>query len=160
MKLYDIEYAFDIEIEEEKIEGALEDEIQETQARTQHTIMHIQLGCEDFGEAVNEANIMLDEIFEDGDYEILAIQEVSGVDILNWPGEGEPCGCPYCKAERAADEDIMKFDCPYCGKEIRVVDGDWEHIPCIECGEIIYHDNIINLGRNKFKAIKINDRKE
>ena len=160
MKLYDIEYTFDRELKPEIIEGSLEGEFEEDQDMMEHIDAHLQLGCNNFEAAVEEAVSMLDETFEDTVYEIVAIQEVSGVDILNWPGEGEPCQCPYCKAERAAEEDIMRFNCPYCNNEINVVDGNWESIPCIECGEIILHDNIINLGRNKYKAIKIQERKD
>ena len=160
MKLYDIEYTFDRELKPEIIEGSLEGEFEEDQDMIEHIDTHLQLGCNNFEAAVEEAVSMLDETFEDTVYEIVAIQEVSGVDILNWPGEGEPCQCPYCKAERAAEEDIMRFNCPYCNNEISVVDGSWESIPCIECGEIILHDNIVNLGRNKYKAIKIQERKD
>ena len=160
MKLYDIEYTFDREVKPERMEGSLEGEFEEEQDVIEHIDTHLQLGCNDFESAVEEALSMLDETFGDMDYNIVAIQEVSGVDILNWPGEGEPCQCPYCKAERMADEDIMHFACPYCGTEIKVADGDWDAIPCIECGESILHDNIINLGRNNYKAIKIQERKD
>jgi glutaredoxin len=160
VKLYDIEYTFDREVKPEIMDGSLEGEFEEEQDMMEHVDTHLQLGCDNFETAVDEAIAMLDETFGDDIYNIVAIQEVAGVDILNWPGEGEPCNCPYCKAERMADEDVMCFACPYCGKEIRVAHGDWEAIPCIECGETILHDNIVDLGRNKYKAIKIQERKE
>ena len=53
----------------------------------------------------------------------------------------------------------MIFACPECNKNIRVAHGDWESINCPECGEMILQDNIIDLGKNQYKAIKIEEKK-
>ena len=160
MKIYDIEYGFEKKIEYEKIEGMLDGEVENPEDEYEYVVNHIQIGNESFHKAVFEATEMLDEVLGEDEYNILAIQEVAGVEILNWPGEGEPCGCPQCRADRMADEDVMHFSCPECDFEIKAAPGDWEALNCPECEEVILHDNIIDLGKNKYKVIKIKEKKE
>jgi predicted RNA-binding Zn-ribbon protein involved in translation (DUF1610 family) len=160
LKIYDIEYSFDKKIEYEKPEGMLDGELGEIEDEWEYIDAHMQIGGEDFHEAVFEATDMLDQALGEGEYTILAVQEVAGVDILNWPGENEPCSCPQCRADRMADEDVMHFNCPKCNHAIKAAPGDWEGLNCPNCGEEILHDNIIDLGKNKYKVIKIKEKKE
>jgi hypothetical protein len=149
-----------MEIKVDLPEGMLEGELPEEESHWETINDHIQIGGEDFHEAVFEATDILDDAFGEDAYTMLAVQEVAGVDILNWPGENEPCSCPQCRADRMADEDVMHFNCPKCNHAIKAAPGDWEGLNCPNCGEGILHDNIIDLGKNKYKVIKIKENKE
>jgi len=137
-------------------EGMLEEEIDEEDLEeTVANVIHV--GAEDFFDATRIAMEILSEFFEsEEDYEIRSVKEMYGINVVNWAGENEPCDCPYCKAERMADEDLMHFDCPICKNIVKVADGEWEDIQCRECGTTIQRDRIIDIGRGKYKVIIIN----
>ena len=163
MKVYDIEYSFEKEIELIKPEGSLDGEFEELEVlenQFETIVSHIQIGNDNFHEATFEATDILDEVFGEVNYTILCVQEIPMIDILNWPGEGEPCNCPQCKADRMSDEDVMHFNCPECNEPLKTANDEWEYINCRKCGMVILRDNIIYMGKNKFKAIKIKDIKE
>jgi hypothetical protein len=67
------------------------------------------------------------------------------VNIINWPGDGEPCDCPYCRTERAAPEDIIEFDCS-CGKKHKFID-DFGMIKC-DCGKFIRREDLVGNNGN------------
>lgn len=187
MKIYDIEYNYEkkveFEVEEQQIPGALKGEFENfNNVEEEHEDFedieivnaHMQIGGFDFKSATMEAVNMLDsvflneedeeneesydyEIFPDG-YEIVGVVEIQGLNILNWPGEGEPCDCPQCKAKLMADEDVMVFNCPDCQEEIKVPIDGWELVLCRKCECQILRSGVINLGNNKYTYLKLEDK--
>jgi len=133
--------------------------------------MHMQIGSMDFQSATMEAIDMLDDAFgdEEGEYfyeykvfpegyEILGVVEVQGLNILNWPGEGNPCDCPQCQARDMAEEDVMVFNCPNCGNEIRVPIDSWNLVLCRKCECQILRSGVISLGNNKYTYLKLEEK--
>jgi hypothetical protein len=159
LKIYNVEYKIERIVEREKFEGALDCEFEDSEEELEEVIIDIQMGGDNFFGVTFEATEMLSKAFGEKEYELLGIQEIPNVEIMNWPGENSPCDCPVCKAKEMSDEDVMMFTCPDCNKNIRVAHGEWEGINCPHCGEIILQDNIIDLGKNQYKAIKIEEKK-
>lgn len=153
MKIFGIDYSF--KRDKELPEGALEDEFDEEDLmEIVSTTIHV--GAENFFDATAIATEILNSYFEyEDDYEIRSVKEIYGVYVINWGMEDGDCDCPYCRAERMADEDLMHFECPKCHKPIRVADGDWDDIECKECGAPIQRDRIIDIGRGRYKVIEI-----
>lgn len=165
MKIYEISYTLAEEVElPEDVE--LPDGIDENDIR-KFTECTIHLGGNDIASVLEEAAYSIEAIHGDledeefiPEYEIAGIKELPNVDVINWPGEFEPCQCPQCRAKRMASEDVMHFNCPNCNHSIDAAPDNWETLYCSECDQEILHDNIIELGDNKYKVIKISERKE
>lgn len=161
MKIYEIDYSF--EHEYELPEGILPEEVDDEE-RYEYVSANMFIGAPDFDTAWDWATDMLEQVFPPIDgisqYELRGVKEIQGMDILNWPGEEDPCNCPFCRAERMADEDLMHFECHNCHHEIKIADGDWEAICCPECGEQIYRDGLLNTGGGKFKVIKVSNKED
>lgn len=79
-------------------------------------------------------------------YEIISIKNIRKINLINWPGENEPCQCPSCRTERAAPEDIIEFQCS-CGEQFRLID-DFGIIQCEKCEKIIRREDLIGSGKN------------
>lgn len=164
MKIYEIEFTRveKIQIPEDAIlpEGIDRDNIHE------HVTEKIHLGAEYFGEALDLAVEAIEDMFfegydrEDIKYDINVVKELEGVDVLNWPGEFDECNCPFCKAERIAEEDVMKVECPNpeCKNILRVADNGWEGISCPECKTEIDRASLCLMGKN-YKVIHIGEEK-
>jgi predicted RNA-binding Zn-ribbon protein involved in translation (DUF1610 family) len=103
------------------------------------------VGAYSLAKAFLEASEYLDEHIGEEEYEITAIKEK--MNVINWPGEDEPCDCLGCRTERAAEEDKIRFTCKGCNAEIIIVD-DFEEIMCPSCGIPILRDRIIGTNNN------------
>jgi Zn finger protein HypA/HybF involved in hydrogenase expression len=115
---------------------------------------NMYLGCDCIQDAFIEGAEILDNMLDGENYEIIAVNGLP-INIMNWPGEGEPCQCPFCRAERMADEDRMHFECPKCKEKIEVADGGWEEIQCPKCQNEISRDKVIDIGNGKQKVLEI-----
>lgn len=154
MKLFEIQYSYFEEIE---LPEELEEEFEEGE-NTQEMIRSMFVGAESFEEALGIAMQILDEYFDNPeDYKIRATKEMLGIDIINWGMDGKPCDCPFCRAERMADEDLMHFECPICKSKLSVADGGWDDIDCPSCKHPIHRDRIIDIGHGKYMVIEIKE---
>jgi len=163
LKLWEIEYTFEYikEVSKENIDDEFND-VKTEENNISYITTKLHLGASDITDAMIMALEICDKNMDEHNikYEINAVREVFGVDILNWPGEGEPCNCPYCRAERMADEDLMHFECFSCKTELKVSDGGWESILCTACGEEIFRDGLLDIGNGRFKTIKVSNKEE
>jgi ribosomal protein S27E len=160
LKIYEVDF-----VVKEKIEipdGAeLPDDFDRENARA--LIDHrIHLGGISFYDVLEEAESSIEDAFTDEetkekpDFEITSIKEIPLIDVLNWPGEGSECDCPMCRAERMADEDIMKVECPKCGDITRIADGGWDWIKCHKCETQIERSSLIEAGLSLYKVLNLN----
>jgi len=152
--VYEVKYLF------KGVEEVIKDYdfvLNEEEPPTEETILegNIYVGCDCIQDAFVEASEILDDMLEDEDYEIIAVNGLP-INIMNWPGEGEPCQCPFCRAERMADEDRMHFECPKCQEKIEVADGGWEEIQCPKCHNEIARDRVIDRKDGSGKQIVVN----
>ena len=120
----------------------------------------LQIGAEDFFEASVIAEEILDNRLGEGNYEFTGCVEMQDVNVVNWPGEEESCNCPFCRADRMNIEDVMFFNCPKCGKEIKIAPNGWDAINCTECKEEIAFSSIIGLGGNQYQVLKLTENKK
>jgi hypothetical protein len=128
-----------------------------------HIDEKIYIGADYLYEALEIANDKIEEVFfieQEHDFDITGIKELEGIGILNWPGEGGDCDCPFCTAERIAEEDVMKVECPNpkCKNVLRVADNGWEALSCPECKIEITRNSLCLMGKN-YKVIHIADSK-
>ncbi len=176
MQVYDVEYNYSRRLSEEEINISIEIEKEEGNDIDKDNLPkddngnieiwrmeeenHLQWGGDDYFTIANEVASLFDDLYGEDGYEILAICKIKDIDIVNWPGEGEPCDCWFCRSKDKAYEDTMHFNCPSCGEEIKILDDGWELIFCRKCNEQILREGLIDIGNNKFQAIKIENNKD
>jgi len=160
LKIYEVDFVLKEKIEIPD-EAELPDDFDRENARA--LIDHrIHLGGTSFYEVLEEAESLIEEVFEDEetkekpDFEVTSIKELPEIEIMNWPNEFDDCQCPFCRAERMADEDIMKVECPQCGEITRIADGGWEWIKCQKCETQIERDSLIDVGLSKYRVLNLN----
>lgn len=105
----------------------------------------VELGAIDLPSAYLEADEFLEQHFDLG-FEIKSIKLLEKVMIVNWPGDGEDCQCPFCRTERAAPEDLITFQCK-CGENYTLVD-DFGSIVCPKCNQTINRQDLIGHNGN------------
>jgi hypothetical protein len=153
LRIYEIKYrTFEDPTEEEILELGLEDDDIKIIEDTFH------LGSYNLVDATSLATDHLDELFQDDDYDIISVAELKGVNIVNWPDQHDgECGCPFCKAENAAPEDVLIFSCS-CDEQIKVMANGWEKIHCPKCYREIAREKV--LGTNGHYFLVDVDKKE
>lgn len=143
MNVYSIKFRTSIAIDEEgRVLG--EEEVADESLR-KPLEESFELGAESLGEAFIEATEFLEAQLDEGDYDIVSVTLLD-INILNWPGDGEPCPCVWCRTERSAEEDKVSF-VHSCGGEIKVVSDGWDSMLCPRCGEVILRDRLVGSGR-------------
>lgn len=161
MKIYEIEFSG-----VEKIDvpdNAILPEEMDRENLHRHIDEIIYIGADYLYEALEVATDKIEETFfteQEHDFDIISIKELDGIGILNWPGEGVDCNCPFCTAKRIAEEDVMKVECPNpnCKNILRVADNGWESLLCPECETEINRASICLMGKN-YKVIHISKEK-
>lgn len=154
MKIWNVEYSVLVDMRKLESDGALDGNEDDQELID----LDLQIGSEDFFEAGIMAEEILNNRFGENNYNITGCSEIPDVDVINWPGEEEPCNCPFCRAERMNPKDIMIFNCPKCEKEIKIAPTGWNSILCENCKEEISFNSIVGLGGNKYKVLKFENK--
>jgi hypothetical protein len=159
LKIFEIEFS-GVEKIDVPDDAVLPEEVDRANLH-RHVDEIIYIGADYLYEALEIANDKIEETFfteQEHDFDIISVKELEGMGILNWPGEGNDCDCPFCMAENIAEEDVMKVECPNCHAILRVADNGWESIPCTECKTEITRNSLCLMGKN-YKVIHIADSK-
>lgn len=139
MKIYNVSAKIYIEDSNDAEEDSYEEDVEVYDEEEDDMILFFQIGAQSLSESYLIADKYLDDAFKDqkSKYEITGVNEISDLNIVNWPEED----CPFCDAETAPPEDVISFDCK-CGYNIKVVDG-WKQISCPSCDKDIFRNSII-----------------
>jgi hypothetical protein len=147
VKIYEVKFNYELDEEEKQF-------IREHNGMDEDEEIGMATGIFHVGEmsvlgAAQVAEEKAEEMYGDG-YEILSVEELEDMTVVNW---GE-CNCPYCKAEFAAPDDLVEFDCT-CGEHIKVADG-WKKIICYKCDRIIDRNDLIGSNGN-YTLVSVDD---
>ena len=156
MKVYNIKFVTEIinMMSEEELENISQENIDDMV--DQERLMSFTICAHDFEEASEIAHGFIQNMIgEDSEYTLEGVSPVlddSGehLFISNWGMNLDEPDCPYCAIEHGevAPDDVLKFNCDACGKEIVVADNGWEEILCNGemCDNVLYRKNLSEIN--------------
>lgn len=154
------------EEEIQNVETSLRESTIQDENGTNFGTMYFDVMATDFVSAVSESLDYLEKT--EKEFEILGVkilkakntksEKKTPISIVNIN-----CDCPFCRADRCSPDELLVFECPGCGKQIRVADS-WETIACDDpkCRTEIKRDQIKISSDGKYfvdKKIKKDNKK-
>ena len=118
-------------------------------------IIKFHVGAEGVADAFACATIKLNELFDESKYEITRIEELYGINILNW-GEGSVLDdLPVLGAKEMNEEDVITIKCNHCLEDFSAVMSGWHQTKCPHCHELIYFDRLIAMPDGTYCVLTI-----
>ncbi len=150
VKIYEVKVQYKLSEEDLKyIRDSIDDYQEGDELMIEDPLDIFYIGEQNIVDASIIANEKAKEFHPDF-YNILSVEELSGMRLVNWPEEEDP----YYATLDAPPEDIIEFDCT-CGYHIKVLDG-WTTLGCNECGREIDRSHVIG-SNGKYLLIDAGD---